>query len=227
MQDEAEKPPIARVEIEEVSVFENFDDAAWLAYLAELRPALLRRARYLSRGVYYFGGTSIEDAVQDVLQIISILPSTNFMMGKAPVEKSSTAITKLAYALLSKMVNTPQKNASRRRDHSIDAVDTDSITFQGWLHNQTAEHPEYDREFLLALLYEIKSKPLINKIVRAVIASSILPKLPNLRANEHVKLAKLLGEDVKDIRNARRQLDTIRNRLLRERETFRKARQAS
>jgi hypothetical protein len=227
MQDEAEEPPIARVEIEEETDDEICDDAEWIGYVIWLRSALLRRSRYLSRGVYHFGGTSIEDAVQDVLEIIATLPSKNFMMGKTPVEKSSTAITKLAYALLSKMVNTPQKKDSRRRDRSIDFVETDFIAFQGWLQTQTAEHPEYDREFLLALLYEIKSKPLINKIVRVVIASSILPKLPNLRANEHVKLAELLGEDVKDIRNARRQLDTIRNRLLRERETFRKARQAS
>lgn len=190
-------------------------------YLAGLEAHLLRRARAM-RGMTGdpMGWTAHDIAQQVAMEVAAFLVAdVPLPTGKNRMEvtvASDQELTKWAERRLRTVLDR-LRQARWRANNVADYYASEDLA-EGLMAAPSAdEHPIYDSRFLQQFFDCVRHDHIAHQVALLVSASQGLPWSRDIDVCDNSLIAKALGIEPEDVINARRRIDTVKNRLLDER----------
>lgn len=193
------------------------DDADYVAsaeFLSSLRHDLEKQVFNKPGELYAFNGRSYDDVLQDVLaEIVNYLRTgLDRMPDGNVVARTPHGIRDYAERRFFTLINTYARSARRqcaKRNAERDGI-IDSLCAS---RPALVEHPHYDKEFQIELRAAVTGDPLASRILDALIASELLPSIPDFKLRCNKQLARFLNVTENDVRAARNRISRTAKRI--------------
>lgn len=200
----------------------NLDDKGIAKYLTVLEGRLMAKVKTFRGSNAYYNGVSSDDVAHQVTMEVAafLIADADLPRGRRRCDRvkirSLDELTEWACEKRLKAVHDSVRKAAWREGRYID-IRCDEVAEAAMAARDPEEHSCFDRAFLNRLFERLRGDTLAYQVALLVTAAQRLPWSRDLDVCNNKLIAEALGCDEADVINARRRIETVKNRLLAER----------
>jgi hypothetical protein len=193
--------------------YTDADDASMNRFLTDLSVELGAIARKLPGARGFHNGLCREDAVQDVILIVTAHLKHGAKLENCGITiKTLADVRKYSIGRLRTNLNTQRKGAENNARNLL--KHHDAIHVNTAASRPADEHPMYDEELLSRLLAKLRADTIAYRVAVTVIAGHTIPGTPDFDGCDNAVIARLTGYSIPQVRRARRRIKKLQDELL-------------